>query len=37
VQPPVRLRDAPLNELATDQLTLVDYDAFILDPDQDPS
>ncbi len=36
VQPPVRLRDPQLNELATDQLSLLDYDALILD-DKEPS
>ena len=30
VQPPVRLRQPELNELATDPLSLVEYDAFIL-------
>jgi transposase len=30
VQPPVRLRDALLNELVTDPLSLLEYDAFIL-------
>jgi transposase len=30
VQPPLRLRDPELNELATDPLSLADYDAFIL-------
>ncbi len=37
VQPPVRLRDPQLNELATDQLSLLDYDALILDPDKEQS
>ena len=30
VQPPVRLKDPRLNELATDPLSLAEYDAFIL-------
>ena len=30
-QPPLRLRDPLLNELATDPLSLLEYDAFILD------
>ena len=30
-QPPLRLRDPRLNELATDPLSLLDYDAFILE------
>jgi hypothetical protein len=30
VQPPLRLRDPALNELATDPLSLAEYDAFIL-------
>jgi len=30
VQPPLRLRQSELNELATDPLSLVEYDAFIL-------
>jgi transposase len=29
VQPPVRLKDPGLNQLATDELSLLDYDAFI--------
>jgi len=32
VQPPVRLRQPELNELATDPLSLAEYDAFILQP-----
>ena len=32
VQPPLRLKDPELNGLATDPLSLVDYDAFILRP-----
>jgi transposase len=32
VQPPLRLRDPRLNDLATDPLSLLSYDAFILDP-----
>jgi transposase len=31
-QPPLRLRDPRLNELVTDPLSLVEYDALILDP-----
>ena len=30
VQPPLRLKDPVLNELATDPLSLAEYDAFIL-------
>jgi len=30
VQPPLRFQDPRLNELATDPLSLVDYDRFIL-------
>ena len=30
VQPPLRLKDPALNELATDPLSLAEYDAFIL-------
>jgi hypothetical protein len=30
VQPPLRLKDPELNALATDPLSLLDYDAFIL-------
>jgi hypothetical protein len=30
VQPPLRLKDPELNELVTDPLSLVEYDAFIL-------
>jgi hypothetical protein len=30
VQPPLRLKNPALNELATDPLSLLDYDAFIL-------
>src|SRR5438105_14883327 len=30
VQPPLQLRDPALNELATDPLSLAEYDAFIL-------
>jgi transposase len=32
VQPPLRLRDPRLNDLVTDPLSLLEYDAFILDP-----
>jgi hypothetical protein len=30
-QPPLRLRDPQLNELATDPISLLEYDAFILE------
>lgn len=33
--PPLQLRDPELNQLATDPLSLVDYDAFILDARKD--
>jgi len=33
-QPPLRLRDPLLNDLATDPLSLLEYDAFILDPER---
>jgi hypothetical protein len=36
VQPPVRLRQPELNELATDPLSLAAYDAFILQPRKEP-
>ncbi len=39
-QPPLQLRDPELNQLSTDPLDLLDYDAFILEarkePDDDP-
>ena len=35
-QPPLRLRDPRLNDLATDPLSLLEYDAFILDPGKEP-
>jgi len=35
-QPPLRLRDPLLNELATDPLSLLEYDAFILHPEKEP-
>jgi transposase len=35
VQPPVRLRDPLLNELVTDPLSLLEYDAFILSSRKD--
>ena len=35
-QPPLRLRDPRLNELATDPLSLLDYDAFILESGKEP-
>ena len=35
VQPPLRFRDPQLNELATDPLSLADYDALILPPKKD--
>jgi hypothetical protein len=31
-QPPLRLRDPLLNELTTDPVSLLEYDAFILEP-----
>ena len=34
-QPPLRLRDPLLNDLVTDPLSLLDYDAFILDSGKD--
>lgn len=37
VQPPLRLRDPALNELATDPLSLAEYDAFILRPRKESS
>jgi hypothetical protein len=36
VQPPVRLRQSELNDLATDPLSLAGYDAFILQSRKDP-
>ncbi len=35
-QPPLRLRDPRLNDLATDPLSLLQYDAFILDSGKEP-
>ena len=35
VQPPLRFHDPQLNELATDPLSLADYDALILPPEKD--
>lgn len=35
-QPPLRLRDPRLNDLATDPLSLLEYDAFILDSGMEP-
>lgn len=35
-QPPLRLRDPRLNELATDPLSLLEYDAFILNSGKEP-
>lgn len=35
-QPPLILRDPRLNELATDPLSLLEYDAFILNPEKEP-
>jgi hypothetical protein len=32
VQPPLRLKDPALNELATDPLSLAEYDTFLLPP-----
>jgi transposase len=37
VQPPLRLKDPQLNELATDPLTLLDYDTFILNAKKESS
>ena len=38
VEPPVRLKDPRLNELATDQLSLLEYDALLLaDPEKEKS
>jgi len=38
VEPPVRLKDPRLNELATDRLSLLEYDAFLLeDPEKEKS
>jgi hypothetical protein len=34
-QPPLRLRDALLNEFATDPISLLDYDAFILESEKE--
>ena len=36
VQPPLRLRQAELNQLVTDPLSLAAYDAFILQPGKEP-
>jgi len=35
-QPPLRLRDPLLNELATDPISLLEYDAFILESGKEP-
>jgi len=35
-QPPLRLRDPLLNELATDPISLLEYDAFILNAGKEP-
>jgi transposase len=35
-QPPLRLRDPRLNDLATDPLSLLEYDSFILDSGKEP-
>jgi hypothetical protein len=35
-QPPLRLRDPRLNDLATDPLSLLEYDALILDSGKEP-
>jgi hypothetical protein len=35
-QPPLRLRDPQLNELTTDPLSLLAYDAFILESGKEP-
>ena len=36
-QPPLRLRDPLLNELVTDPISLLEYDAFILDSGKEPN
>jgi transposase len=36
IQPPLRFQDSRLNELATDPLSLLDYDRFILHSKEDP-
>jgi hypothetical protein len=35
-QPPLRLRDPSLNELVTDPISLLEYDAFILQSGKEP-
>jgi hypothetical protein len=35
-QPPLKLRDPQLNELATDPISLLEYDAFILESGKEP-
>jgi hypothetical protein len=35
-QPPLKLRDPRLNELAPDPVSLLEYDAFILDSEKEP-
>ena len=35
-QPPLQLRDPELNQLVTDPLSLLDYDAFILEARKEP-
>jgi len=38
VEPPVRLKDQRLNQLAPEQLSLLEYDAFLLiDPEKEAS
>jgi len=38
VEPPVRLKDPRLNQLAPEQLSLLEYDAFLLvDPEKEAS
>jgi predicted component of type VI protein secretion system len=36
LQPPLRLKDPQLNQLATDPLSLLDYDALILTQRREP-
>jgi transposase len=36
IQPPLRLKHSALNELATDPLSLAEYDAFLLSPSKEP-
>jgi hypothetical protein len=36
IQPPLRLKHSALNELATDPLSLAQYDAFLLPDGKEP-